>query len=91
MLTKLLTLGILFSAVVNAVYVAKLVISGILFSNSVSFAFLTKAVALWILLYNSVLSVLYLVFNTESLVSILFTLITNLSYTSFLTTPFFTT
>ena len=31
------------------------------------------------------------VFNTKSLASILFTLATNLSYTSFLTTSFFTT
>ena len=30
-------------------------------------------------------------FNTKSLVSILFTFVTNLSYTIFLTTPFFTT
>ena len=34
-LTKLLTLGILFSTVVNAVFVAKLLISGILASISV--------------------------------------------------------
>ena len=34
-LTKLLMLGILFPAAVNAVFVAKLLISGILFSNSV--------------------------------------------------------
>ena len=34
-MTKLLTLGILFSIVFNAVFVAKLLISGILFSNSV--------------------------------------------------------
>ena len=34
---------------------------------------------------------LYLVFNTKSLVSILFTLVTNLSYTVFLTTSFYTT
>ena len=36
-LTKLPTLGILFSTAVNAVFVAKLLKSGILFSNSVSF------------------------------------------------------
>ena len=42
-LTKLLTLGILFSTAVNAVFVAKLLISGILFSNSVSFICLTKS------------------------------------------------
>ena len=34
-LTKLLTLGILFSIAVNAVFVAKILISGILFFNSV--------------------------------------------------------
>ena len=34
---------------------------------------------------------LYLVFNTKSLVSILSTFATNLSYTVFLTTSFFTT
>ena len=45
-LTKLLTLGILFSTGVNAVFVAKLLISEILFSNSVSFIFLTKSVTL---------------------------------------------
>ena len=38
-LTRLLILGILFSAAVNAVFVTKLLISGILFSDSVSFAF----------------------------------------------------
>ena len=36
---KILTSGILFSTVVNAVFVAKLVISGVLFSNSVSFCY----------------------------------------------------
>ena len=40
---------------------------------------------------NSDLSVSYLVFKTKSLVSILFTLATYLSYTSFLTISFFTT
>ena len=34
---------------------------------------------------------LYLVFNTKPLVSMLSTLATNLLYTVFLTTPFFTT
>ena len=47
-LTKLLTLGILFSTAINAVFVARLLTSGILFSNSVSFAFLTKLVTLGI-------------------------------------------
>ena len=94
-MTKLLVLGILFSTVVNAVFVAKLLISGILFSNSVILVlqsvFLTRLLILGILFSNSVLSVLYLVFNTKSLVSILFNLATNLSYTVFLTTWFFTT
>ena len=89
-LTKLLTLGILFSAAVNAVFVAKLLTSEILFSNSVSFAFLTRSLTLGIFFYNSVLSVWYLVFNTKSLVSMLFTFATSLSYTAFLTTSFFT-
>ena len=40
---------------------------------------------------NSDLSVSYLVFQTNLLVSILFTLATNLSYTAFLTTSFSTT
>ena len=56
-LTKLLTLGILFSTAVNAVFVAKLLTSGILFSNSVSFAFLTKSITVGIFFPNSVLSV----------------------------------
>ena len=43
-LTKLLTLGILFSTAVNAVFVAELLTSGILFSTPVSFVFLTKSV-----------------------------------------------
>ena len=74
-------LGILFSTVVNAVFVAKLPVSGILFYNSVSFVFLTRLLTSGILFSNSVLSVLYLVFNAESLVSILSTFATNLSYT----------
>ena len=38
-LTKLLTSDVLFSTVVNAVFVASPLISGILFSNSASFVF----------------------------------------------------
>ena len=77
-LTRLPMLGILFYTAVNAVFVAKLLISGILFSNSVSFFFfLTKLVTLGISFSNSVLSVLYLVFNAKSLVSILFTCAAN--------------
>ena len=54
-------------------------------------SFVTKSVTLGILFSNSDLSVSYLVFKTKLLVSILFTLAANLSYTSFLTTSFFTT
>ena len=49
--------------------------SGILFSDSVSFAFLTKSVTSGILFFNSNLSV----FKTNPLVSMLFTLATDLS------------
>ena len=42
-LTKLVTVGILFSTLVNAVFVAKLLISGILLSNLVNFvSFITN-------------------------------------------------
>ena len=43
-LTKLLTLGILFSAAVNTGFGTKLLKYAILFSNSVSFVFLIKSV-----------------------------------------------
>ena len=56
-----------------------------------TFVFLTKSVTLGILFSNSVLPVWYLVFKTNSLVSISSTFATNLSYTVFLTTSFFTT
>ena len=78
-LTKLLTLGILFPTVVNVVFVAKLLISGILFPNSMSFAFLLQSVTLGIFFSNYVLSISYLVFKTNSRVSILFTFAANLS------------
>ena len=42
LLTKILTLGILFSTLVNAVFVAKLLISGILFSTVVNAVFVAK-------------------------------------------------
>ena len=72
-------------------FVAKLLMSGILFSNSASFAYLKKSVTLVFLSFNSDFSVSYLVFKTKPLVSKLFTLVTYLSYISFLTTSFFTT
>ena len=54
-------------------------------------AFLTRLLVSGILFSNSDLSVSYLVFKANLLVSILFTLATNLSYTALLTTSFFTT
>ena len=87
MLTKLLTLGILFSTAVNAVFVAKLLISGILPSISVILVlqsvFLTRPLVPGILFSNSDLSASYLVFKTNPLVSMLSTLATNLLYTVF--------
>ena len=56
-LTKLLTLGILFSTALNIVFVAELLISRILFSNLVSFVFLTKLVTSGIFCSNFILSV----------------------------------
>ena len=94
-LTKLLTSGILFSRVINSVFIAKLLILGILPSISVILVlqsvFLTKPLVSGIFFSNSVLSKLYLVFHTKSLVSILFTSATNLSHTVFFETSFFTT
>ena len=61
-LTKLLTLGILFSTAVNAVFVAKLLASGILFSNSVTFVFLTKSV-----IHKDIFACLFSIHNIISL------------------------
>ena len=52
-LTKLLTLGILFSTAVNAVFVVKLLTSRILLFNSVSFVSLTKSVTSGVFFSNS--------------------------------------
>ena len=62
-------------------FVAKLLTFGILSSISVilTSVFLTRLLAFGILFYISDLSVSYLVFKTNLLVSILFTLATNLS------------
>ena len=53
--------------------------------------FLTRSLVSGIFFSSSDLSALHLVFKTNPLVSMLFTFSTNLSYTVFLTTPFFTT
>ena len=85
-LTRLLILGILFSTVVNSVFVAKL-LAGILPSISAILAsqlvFLTRLQVSGILFSNSDLSVSCLVFKTNPLASILFTLPTNLAYSVF--------
>ena len=84
-LTKLLTSGILFSTAVNADFVAKPLISGILFSTAVKAEFLTKSLIsgiffsiLLILSSKSDPSFSYLVLETKFLLSIPFTLLTNL-------------
>ena len=86
-MTNLLILSILFQTVVNPAFVAKPLILGILPSISVILAlqsvFLTRPLGPGIFFSNSALSVSYLVFKTNALVSILFTLATNLSCTVF--------
>ena len=76
--TKLLILGILFSTAVNAEVVAKPLILGILLSISLMLVLysdlLTRLLVSGILFSNSNLSLLYLVFKINPLVSILFTL-----------------
>ena len=100
--TKVLAPGILFSTALNAELVARPVILGILFSTLVILAFksvfLARSLVSGIFLSASLillskfdLSVSYVVSKTNPVVSMLFTLATNLSYTFFLTTSFFTT
>ena len=75
LLTKLLASGILLSTAANSLLVA----GGYFFNKSIAnFAFFSA----------SDLSVSYVVFKTNPVVSMLFTLATNLSYTVFLTTSF---
>ena len=94
-LAKLLTLTVLFSTAVYAEVVTEPLILAILFFTPLVLAFysdfLTNLLVLGSFFSNSVLSKLYLVFKENPPVSILFTLATNLSYTVFLTTSFFTT
>ena len=80
-LTKLVTLGILFSTTVNAGFVAKLLISGILFSTAVKADFLTRSLTsgiflstLSILSSKALVSVLNLVLVKKLLVSTVFVL-----------------
>ena len=95
-------MDILFSTAVNPELVAKLVILGILLSISVilafKFVFLARSLrsriflsASLIFFSKSYLSVSYVVFNKNPVVSMLFTLATNLSCSIFLTTSFLTT
>ena len=83
-MSKLLILGILFSTDVNAVFVAKPLIPGISPSISVILVlesvFLIKSLVSEFFVYKSVLSLSYLVFKANALVSILITLATNWSY-----------
>ena len=78
-LTKLLRSGILFSTAISADFVTKPLRSGVLFSNSVRFVFLTRSVTSGIYFSNSALSVGYLAFKTNPLVSMLFILATKIS------------
>ena len=77
---------------VDTAFVAKPLVLGILPSISVILVlksvFLTRLLLSGVLFSSSVLSVSY-VFKTNALVSILFTLEVNLSWTVFLTTSFF--
>ena len=70
-------------------FLTKLLTLGILFYIAVNAVFVAKLLISEILFSNSVLSVLYLVFNTKSLVSILSTFATKLLYTVYLTTSFY--
>ena len=94
-LTKLLILGILFSNAFNAPFLAKPLVLDIFyfyFSNScIIVCFCNKSSSIMNFFLNSDFSVSYLVFRTNALASILFTLATNLSYKVFLATSFFTT
>ena len=73
----------------------KPLILGILFNISIilvlQFVCLTSPIVSGVSFSSFDLSVSYLVFKRNPLVSILFTLATNLSYTVFLTTLFFNT
>ena len=96
-MTKLLTSGILFSTAFNAELLAKLVILGILFSISVTLAirsaFLARSLlsgifksASSIFFCKSDLSVSFVVFKTNPVISMVFTFSTSLSYTVSLAT-----
>ena len=93
-LTKSVTFGILFLTAVNAELVAKPVILDILFFISVILelysVFLTKPLVSGFFFSKSDLSVSNVVFKTNPVVSMLSTFVTNLLYSVFLTTSFFT-
>ena len=77
LLARLLTSGILFSTVVNAVFVAKLLT--LYFSDfKIVISLLRRPLVSGIFFSSSVLSVSHLVFKVNPLVSMLFTLATNL-------------
>ena len=93
-MTKLLTLGILFSTAVRAVVVAKLVILVILFLNSFILALRAVVVAKLVILGISFLTSfilalkVVLVAKLSGILSLIFFIFA--LYTSFLTTLFFT-
>ena len=76
-------LGILILIVIKSFFVTRSEALGILFSTAFNWVLVAKPLTSGILFSNSDLSVSYLVFKTNPLVSILFTLVTNLSYASF--------
>ena len=94
--TKLLTLGILFSAAVRRVVVAKLVILGILFLTSVILALkevvVAKLVKLDIFLTSFILALRVVLVAQLVISGVLYSMLLILTlYTSFLTTYFFAT
>ena len=94
-MTKLLTSGILFSTALTAEFVGQPVVLGILLSISVILAsnsvFLARLFVSGIFFSKLDLSLSYVAFKINPVVSILFTFSTNLLYTVFLTTSFYTT
>ena len=100
-MAKLLILGILPSIseilAFKPVFLTKLIVSGILFSTAANSLLVAggsvfnKPIASFALFFASDLSISYVVFKTNFVVSMLSTFVTNLSYKVFLTTTFLTT
>ena len=97
-LTKPLTSGILFLTAANSGLVAAPPACAMSLANYIFSVTLTKPLvsgiffsASLVFFFKSDLSVSYVVFKTNPVVSILSTFVTNLLYSVFLTTSFFTT